>query len=284
MNMKKTTKDEYLQSIYRVMEYIEANYQENLSLEELASIAKYSKYHFHRIFRSIMGESIYEYIKRVRLSRSANQLYTHTSITSVARESGYETSASFTKAFREYFGCTPTQFSQRILNQKEQVMLKGIEIVEIESIEVLYVRKMGAYSVSAGEAFGALMSFAYEQKIKFKKNLLGKEASIYGIGHDDPSVVEASKLRYDACLSYDDKSVEPSGEVGVKSIEGGKYLKYLHKGSYDGLKEVYTQLMSYVVENELTLADKPFFEKYLNRDPRRTKPENLKTEIYIPIV
>ena len=64
--MKKTSKNEYLQSIYRVMEYIEANYQNNLSLEELASIAKYSKYHFHRIFRSIMDESIYEYIKRVR--------------------------------------------------------------------------------------------------------------------------------------------------------------------------------------------------------------------------
>jgi len=85
-------------------------------------------------------------------------------------------------------------------------------------------------------------------------------------------------------LKFLDKSVKPRGEIGVKTIEGGRYVKYLHKGAYEGLKESYQKVMDWIIENNYTIANKPPFEKYLNRDPRRTKPENLKTEIYIPVI
>ena len=52
---------------------------------------------------------------------------------------------------------------------------------------------------------------------------------------------------------------------------------------YLSLKETYAVMMNYMIENEMTMADRPPFEKYLNRDSRRTKPENLRTEIFIPI-
>ena len=47
--------------------------------------------------------------------------------------------------------------------------------------------------------------------------------------------------------------------------------------------KVYANMMDYIISHEMTIDDKPAFEKYYNRDPRRTKPENLRTEIYIPI-
>jgi len=81
----------------------------------------------------------------------------------------------------------------------------------------------------------------------------------------------------------DDASVKLEREIGVKLIKGGKCLCYLHKGSYEGVKEVYANMMDYIISHEMTIDDKPAFEKYYNRDPRRTKPENLRTEIYIPI-
>ena len=157
------------------------------------------------------------------------------------------------------------------------------KIVDFETAEVLYVRKLGDYNVVAGEAFQVLMSFAYGHKIKNKKNLMGKNAMMFGIGHDDPNTTPIDELRYDACISYDDKSVKPEGEVAAKFIKGGKYLYYLHRGDYFGLKDVYAMMISYIIDNELTMADEPPFEKYLNRDPKRTKVENLKTEIYMPI-
>ena len=279
--MKKSTKEEYLQAIYRTIYYIERHYSEDLNLEKLAKVSGFSKYHFHRIFFNVVGENVSTFIRRIRLSTSSGKL-SQNSITEVAMRSGYETPSSFAKAFKENFGLSPSAYTKQKKMNKESIMI-DVEIVDFKAVEVLCVRREGDYNVSAGKAFEALFGFAYPQKIKFKKNLLGKEARMFGIGYDDPNSVPAEKLRYDACISYDDKSVKPEGEVIAKKIEGGKYLYHLHKGAYKGLKEKYASMISYMIENGIKMADKPPFEEYLNRDPRRTKPENLKTGIYIPI-
>ena len=158
------------------------------------------------------------------------------------------------------------------------------KLVELEPIEVLYVRKEGAYMQSAAEAWEVLMGFAYQHKIKNKKNLMGKEAMMFGIGHDNPNIIDADKLRFDACITWDDKSVQPEGEVASKTIEGGKYAMFLHKGAYENLKETYDAIGDWILKSGYEVRDLPMFEKYLNRDPRRTKPENLKTEIYVPLL
>jgi AraC family transcriptional regulator len=282
--MKKVTKDDYIQSVYKVILYIERNYHEELTLEELSKIASFSKYHFHRIFKSIIGETVGEYVRKVRLQNSTRKLSTsNQNITQIALDIGYETNASFSKAFKERFGVTPKEFSKNLKSKQRTIMIEP-KIIELEPIEVLYIKKIGDYTKVAGEAWESIMSFAYPQKIKFKKNLMGKDAQMFGIGHDDPSITPKNELRYDACISYDDKSVKPRGEIGVKTIEGGRYVKYLHKGAYEGLKESYQKVMDWIIENNYTIANKPPFEKYLNRDPKRTKPENLKTEIYIPVI
>jgi AraC family transcriptional regulator len=221
------------------------------------------------------------YIRKVRLQNSTRKLANSVqNITQIALDSGYETNASFSKAFKERFGVSPKMFSQKLKSKQRMVMIEP-KIVEREPVEVLYVRKVGDFSTVAGEAWESIMKFAYPQKIKFKKNLMGKEAQMFGIGHDDPTLTSADELRYDACISYDDKSVKPKGEIGVKTIDGGRYIMYLHKGAYEGLKESYQEMIDWIIENGYTMADKPLFEKYLNRDPRRTKPENLKREIYV---
>ena len=280
--MKKSTKNDYLQSVYRVVYYIEQHYAEDLTIEKLAKIAGFSKYHFHRIFLAIIGENISAFIRRVRLSASTGKLFNGRLVTEVAMQSGYETPASFAKAFKEDFGLSPKAFSKQFYKREDKIMI-DVKIIDFKPIEVLCVRKVGDYMVSAEKAWESLMGFAYGQKIKEKKNLMGKEAMMFGIGYDDPKSIEAEKLCYDACISYDDKSVKPEGEVVAKTIQGGKYLYHLHKGSYDGLKDKYSEMTHYMIEHNIMMADRPTFEQYYNRDPRRTKPENLKTGIYIPI-
>lgn len=279
--MKRTTKDEYFQAVYKVIDYIEKNYADELTVESLSEVAGFSKYHFHRVFDNITGINLGKYIRIVRLQQSTTKLRTKITVTQVAMQSGYETHASFAKAFKKRFGVSPKNFSHKTYIEGAKMIQP--KIVNFERIEVLYVRKLGDYNIVSAQAFEVLMGFAYGHKIKNKKNLMGQDAMIFGIGHDDPNTTPLDELRYDACISYDDKSVKPKGEVGVKFIEGGKHLYCLHKGDYRGLKDVYAMMINYIIDNELTMADEPPFEKYLNRDPRRTKVENLKTEIYIPI-
>lgn len=281
--MKESTKEDYIRLVYKVVFYIEQNADKELSLEELSRIAGFSKYHFHRIFKTVTGENIGDFIARVRLVHSAWKLKTEPKITDVALSCGFETNASFSKAFKNRFGMSPKEYAIQLKIKKGVVMLNPT-IVELNPLTIFYVRKTGAYETSASEAWNILMSFAYEQKIKFRKNIMGKETMLFGIGHDNPSLVEENLLRYDACITCEDESIELKGEVFKKVLEGGKYAVFLHKGAYENLKTTYAEIMDWVVQEGIRLRDVPLFEKYLNRDPRRTKPENLRTEIYVPII
>ena len=274
--MKITTKDDYIQSVCKVILYIEQNYNDNLTLEELSKIASFSKYHFHRIFKSIVGENLSDYIRRVRLQSTTLKFKTNQKITEIALSSGYETNASFSKAFKKHFGITPKEFSQNAKIKKGLKMLKP-KFVEIESVDILYVRKTGDYTKSCGEAWQVLLDFITNQNIK------NKVIMRIGIGHDNPNVTATDKLRCDACIELNDKNIKPSGKVLSKRINGGKYAMFLHVGSYEKLKSVYDEIGDWIVQSDIELRDEPMFEKYLDIDPRVINPENLKTEIYVPI-
>lgn len=280
--MKASTREDYVRLVYKVVFYIEQNADKELSLEELAKVAGFSKYHFHRIFKAVTGENIGDFIARVRLVYSAWKLKTEPKITDVALSCGFETNASFSKAFKNRFGVSPRTYATQLKAKKGVVMLKPT-MVEFKPLSVFYVRKTGAYETSSCEAWNVLMAFAYEQRMKFRKNIMGKATMHFGIGHDNPSLVEQNLLRYDACITCEDESIEVKGEVFKKVLDGGKCAVFLHKGAYENLKATYAQIMDWVVSEGVALRDAPLFEKYLNRDPRRTKPENLRTEIYVPI-
>ena len=138
--MKKTTKDEYFQAVYKVVHYIEMHYAKELDLEVLAKLSGFSKYHFHRIFLSIVGENLNAYIRKVRLSLSTRKLANGLSVTEVAMQSGYETPASFAKAFKERFGFSPRAFSKKYQTGANKMNIQP-KIINFDAVEVLYVRK-----------------------------------------------------------------------------------------------------------------------------------------------
>ncbi len=156
-------------------------------------------------------------------------------------------------------------------------------IIELEPIDVLYVRKTGDYMLSCQEAWDTLTRFADMQMTKRNKDLLGKGVMRLGIGHDNPNVVSADKLRCDACISCDDDTIALSGDVLRKVIEGGKYAKFFHVGPYERLRSMYDEIADWASVKGIEPSARPRIEKYLDMDPRKVQPENLKTEIYIPI-
>ncbi len=112
---KKHLREEYTARINRVIDYIEANIDSGLTLEALARVANFSPYHFHRVFRAIVGEPLYRFIQRVRLERAASQLITDSRkpITAIAYDCGFSGSAAFARAFREQFGMSASQWRAR---------------------------------------------------------------------------------------------------------------------------------------------------------------------------
>lgn len=96
---------EYISRINRVLDYIESHLANSLTLDELANVAKFSKFHFHRIFSSFIGETVFEFIQRIRLERAADMLKTapNKSITEICYDCGFINQSSFAKIFKKHF-------------------------------------------------------------------------------------------------------------------------------------------------------------------------------------
>ncbi len=150
----------------RVLAYIDRHKDENLDLEVLARVARISKFHFHRLFRGYMGVSLGQYIKLARLESSMHGLTfgTH-SILDIALSAGYETHASFVKAFRQKLGCTPSEFRKRFEEEKGKFMsmLKHkkpdfLGVRELTPIKISYVRETGSYFESSSNLSSDLRS------------------------------------------------------------------------------------------------------------------------------
>jgi len=98
----------YTERILGVLVFIHRNLDDRLPLEAYAKVAHFSPYHFHRIFRGMVGESLAEHIRRLRLERAAMRLrHTDWAIIEIALEAGYEAHEAFTRAFRALWGLQP---------------------------------------------------------------------------------------------------------------------------------------------------------------------------------
>jgi AraC family transcriptional regulator len=117
---------EIIDCIQDVKRYIRDHIQEPLDRETLAAVAGFSIPHFHRVFTAQVGESAASYVRRLRLERAARKLRMGAvDITEVALAAGYDSHASFSKAFRQQFGLSPREFRQLGCTAATQLLRKG---------------------------------------------------------------------------------------------------------------------------------------------------------------
>lgn len=101
----------YKRCLEDVEQYIRDNISERLNREVLAGVAGFSVPHFHRIFTAERGENIAAYVRRIRLERAGWKLRMGAvDITEVALAAGYDTHAAFSRAFKQQFGFSPSDF------------------------------------------------------------------------------------------------------------------------------------------------------------------------------
>src|SRR5580693_3567572 len=107
------TEEDYLLAISDVLAHVQAHLDEDLTPRRLARVACFSEHHFHRIFRAVVGESVMDHVRRLRLERAAFQLKTsRRSVGAVALDAGYGAQEAFTRIFQAYFGLAPRIFRQ----------------------------------------------------------------------------------------------------------------------------------------------------------------------------
>lgn len=150
-----------------------------------------------------------------------------------------------------------------------------VRIERVEPMCVAFVRHVGPYP-EVGQAWQRLCAWAGS------RGLFGPNSRMLGICHDDPEVTPPERLRYDACIVVND-GVAPEGDVGVQTIAGGEYAVATHRGPYERLGETYAALLGqWLPAHRREPLAAPAFEVYRN-SPFNTPPEQLVTDIHVPL-
>lgn len=282
---KEQLRKEYIGRINKAIDFIESNISENLNLDEVAEIANFSKFHFHRIFGAMVGETLNAYIKRIRMQRSASLLVgTAYSIAEICDMLGFNSQAAFARAFKDYYEISASEFRRigleeyskisktdsninqlqltyanyisNVKNIQKNRLIMKVEVKNLDDMHVAYCSHVGSFS-EIGNAFGRLIKWAGPRGILNDPNV-----KTIGLYHDDPSVTEQSKLRSSACIIVS-KDTKVDGEVGKKTIIGGKYAMARFELGPTEFQQAWNQVMGeWLPSSGYVCDDKLPFEMY----------------------
>lgn len=273
----------YIENINVVLSHIDAHLDEEHILDKLSQKAHLSKFHFHRIMKAHLNESLGTYINRIRMETAIKLIrYSKQPIKEIGYNIGYKTPTAFNKAFKKLYNTTPLNFRKQnvlIPEQEVEIAPKQFDLLVTERIfpstHVIYQQSRGA--IGGKETSDSWDNFFQKAH---KAGLINFETKFYGINWDDPEITVTSKIRYDACISVNASSVD---SFSVRTIARGKHLCFLYQGDYQRLSEVYDYIFrEWIIKKDIELREVPVFEHYINNKSLVNK-DDLLTEIYVPI-
>jgi AraC family transcriptional regulator len=275
--------NDYEKRLQRVVDHIHDNPTGDLSLDALADVAALSRFHFHRVYTAVVGETAANTVRRMRLHRAAVALVQGSDPLSViAKRVGYPQIASFTRAFSGHYGLTPAAFRNRgelrpfpLLLAKKGPLMSPVTIRTDPARRLAAVPHKGPYP-EIGRAFEKLGSTVAA------RGFYGRVGHMVGVYYDSPADVKPADLRSHAGLEApaDLPIAPPLEEV---TLPAGRHAVLTFTGPYAGLPAAYDQLFGiWLPQSGETPADSPVFEVYLN-SPMDTAPDDLVTEICLPL-
>ncbi|WP_170765590.1 AraC family transcriptional regulator [Ruegeria lacuscaerulensis] len=272
----------YENRVLRVLAYIHDHPAGDLSLDTLADVAAMSRFHWHRVFRAITGETCAQAVRRIRLHRAACWLVqSEKPVATIATDIGYPNLKSFARAFSEAYGSSPAAFRKagQFLPANPHFRIGEYPMHPITTRteparRVVALPHRGNYAEigKSFEAFGALCE---------SRHLWPQIDPVIGLYLDSPDDVPVEDLRSYAGGEFRGEAT-PEGMENL-TIPGGKTAVLTYKGPYSGLAAAYHTLFgNWLPDSGEEPADQPCYEIYLN-DPRETAPEELLTEICLPL-
>ncbi|WP_136467607.1 AraC family transcriptional regulator [Flagellimonas onchidii] len=276
---------DYTTRINRVFEYIDENLDTELSLNTIAEIAFFSPFHFHRVFKFITNETLNQYVTRRRIEKSAlDLLHKNIPVTEISLKHGFGDISSFSRAFKKFYGVSPTEFQRQNPNRFSKIrqleskigqpypelekyicvidnlknwikMNATIEVKQIPKMELAYVSTIGPQNL--GGAFQKLILWATP------KGLMSEQTKMATVYFDSFKVTEPDKVRMNACILLNEE-VEVEGKIGLTTIEAQKCIVGSFEISLHEFEKSWTGLFVWMNENGYKKAENNPFEIYHN--------------------
>ncbi|MEO3855884.1 AraC family transcriptional regulator [Acrocarpospora sp. B8E8] len=292
---------DYVNRVNRAIDHVTRNLGEPLQLEEVARVACFSPFHFHRIFRALIGETPHAFVKRVRLERALYLISHHdgSSLTDIALRCGFSSSSEFSRSFRSQYGVPPSAFEieQFRRTQRDQMLAAlapddrnrlerlpvgenpdgfAVRLRELPERRMAYVRVLRPYEGDRVRV-GAARMVAWAKQ----RGLAG--GNWFGYQWEDPEIVPLDRCRYDIGLEIP-ATATVDGDVNVTVFPAMKVAEIDIAGPVDielrALDWLYTTWLprsNYVPDHQ------PGFEAF-NGEPFAHGNEYFELRIQLAIV
>ncbi len=292
---REMTLERYRDRVALALRFIEENLDQSLCLDDIAASSHFSPFHFHRIFQSIMGESVNDYVVRRRMETAVHLLvYERTlRVTDVAVAVGYSSTANFSKAFRAYFGVSPSQIRNPTgstiskigklsrkygktfdpcelyprlvpdgrhndsINEEDRKM--HVDVIEREEAAICFLNSPQGYlPESIHQTWKKLIEWGTSAGIP------ADEQQYFALCHSNPAVTPVEKCRYEASLVIP-PDVQVNAPFGRSSIPAGKYARVYYKGAAEDTSQAHLTIFNtWLPESGFEPDDYPSMEHYLN--------------------
>jgi len=287
---------DYKTAFMAAVDYIESHLEEDLKVSRVARQVGYSPYHFHRMFRASMGESIADYIRRRRLAKACQLLRdSEQSIYEISLASAFDSQESFTRAFKKMFGVTPGVFrKEKKIIMESQTIPFSIELLEHLNegitMEPVFKERKRELAIGLGASFGkdphqdiSDLWTKFEPRMKEIKNAV--EGYTFGIcleEHPEIEIQEGDSFIYLAAVPVTSIDYVPEGMYACE-IPANRYAVFTHKGSIDKITHTVNYIWgTWVPRNTKIIKKDPDFELYDDRfDVDSLEGE---VDIYVPVV
>ena len=307
--VKQTTRSFYVSAVHRALGQVLRSLDDAVDLGALAREAALAPLHFHRIFRGMVGETPLELHRRLRLERAARHLCAGDApVTRVAFDAGYETHESFTRAFRDAYASSPSEFRARareaaasgaplpmvelaaptgihfthafpqnvVIQTREESSTMHVDVMSMSARRLATVAHRGPYNTIA-KAFERLGELAGPCGL-FETGV----AAMLAIYHDDPDATPPAELRSDAGIVVPEGVTLPKGLTETR-IAAGRFARTTHVGPYNLLGDAWSRFMgTWLPSSGHRLGPLWSYEHYLNT-PMTASPSELRTDLYISL-
>jgi len=244
------TEDDYRDRFRRVLAHIDAHLDDDLSLEALARVAAFSRFHFQRQFSALFGVSAHRYVQLVRMRRASYQLVREDDarILDVALDCGYQSHEAFSRAFKRVFGQTPSEFRgaprwlswhaihQRLTTLRSTHMATtftaaDVELVDFPETRVAVVEHRG----DPARVMGSVQRLVAWRRAR---GLSPDRSATFNIHYTDLHRTAPGAFRLDLAVATD-QAIGADDDVVEKTIPGGRCARLRVLGGDDAMEAGY---------------------------------------------
>ena len=265
-----------IEEVIPLLVQVQRDLDEDLNLDTLARRFGYSPFHFHRRFKEVVGETPRQYVQRLRLEKAAYKLQiTNASILDISLAVGFQNHETFTRAFRQHFGCAPSRYREEgRMAQAERLgrkrSFRGDECV-VSEVRFEIFRPMHFLAIrNVGDYYDIADAFSEEDRLWndlvawARANNVRHASLALGLFHDDPTVTPRDAQRCDACIPIHDP-VEGTPRIRRIEFAGGPHGVVEHTGPDSTLLEGFQRLADDIRRStEYEFRDASALEIYRN--------------------